>query len=75
MVVQPLRRGDENPSEANVCERRPGFERRNIVHHDVSVESKCRRRHFSGQHSLNRMKVFPPPPPSPPLTGGFLFLG
>ena len=51
-----MRRGDENPSEANASERRPGFERRNIVHHDVSIESKCRRRHFSGQHRLNGVR-------------------
>ena len=37
-------------------DRRPGFERRNIVHHDVSIESKCRRRHFSGQHRLSGAK-------------------
>ena len=37
-------------------ERRPGFERRNIVHHDVFIESKCRRRHFSEQHRLNGVR-------------------
>ena len=44
------------PKRATKSERRPGFERRNIVHHDVSIESKCRRRHFSGQHRLNGVR-------------------
>jgi len=56
MVVQPWRMRDENPSEANASERRLGFERRNIVHHDVSIESKYRRRHFSEQHRLNGVR-------------------
>jgi len=56
MVVQPWRMRDENPSEANASERRLGFERRNNVHHDVSIESKYRRRHFSGQHRLSGAK-------------------
>jgi hypothetical protein len=38
----------------------PGFERTNIVYHDVFIESKCRRRHFALQHRLSRAKSFPP---------------
>ena len=74
MVVQPWRMRDENPSEANASERRAGFERRNIVHHDVFIESKCRRRHFSEQHRLSGASPFPHPPPSNHLHGWFLVL-